>query len=228
MLARKNPYLLRAKGLTTPRELVQAVLDAHLSSQEETLLGGFLEGLAIFLGQQAYGAHGKSNAEGIDLEFEVDKVRYLVAIKSGPNWGNSSQIKKMQDNFKKATKIYKQGGKTNHVECVSGCCYGRQRPGSENKGNYRKLCGQRFWEFITGDPAIYTQIIQPLGEKARERNEAFRCQCEHVVDEFVEDFRARFCDQANSIKWEQLVEFTSAAQPIGRGLKWEGQHRKSD
>ena len=31
---------------------------------------------------------------GIDLEFDKDGVRYIVTIKSGPNWGNSSQIGK--------------------------------------------------------------------------------------------------------------------------------------
>ncbi len=210
MLARKNPYLLRAKGLTTSRQLVQAVLDAYLSSQEETLLGGFLEGLAIYLCQQAYGAHGKSSTEGIDLEFELDNVRYLVAIKSGPNWGNSSQIRKMQDNFKQAAKIYRQGANALRIECVNGCCYGKQKRENEDKGNYRKLCGQRFWEFITGDGEIYTRIIEPIGEKARERNEAFHGKYELAVDACAEEFRNRFCDSSNAIQWQKLVEFISS------------------
>ena len=33
VLTRKNPYLLKAKGLSTPRELVKSILDAFLSSQ---------------------------------------------------------------------------------------------------------------------------------------------------------------------------------------------------
>ena len=210
MLARKNPYLLKAKGLMTSRQLVQAVLDAYLSSQEETLLGGFLEGLAIHLCQQAYGAHGKSNAEGIDLEFELGNVRYLVAIKSGPNWGNSSQIRKMQDNFKQAAKIYRQGANALRIECINGCCYGKQKRKNEDKGNFRKLCGQRFWEFITGDGEIYTRIIEPIGEKARERNEAFHAKYELAVDAFTEEFRKRFCDSSNAIQWQNLVQFISS------------------
>lgn len=47
----------------------------------------------------------KSAAEGVDLEFNKDGKKYLVSIKSGPNWGNSSQIKKMIDNFNKAKNI---------------------------------------------------------------------------------------------------------------------------
>ncbi|MFQ5560028.1 MAG: PmeII family type II restriction endonuclease, partial [Nitrospinota bacterium] len=84
--------------MTTAGDFIKTILDAHLSSQEETLFGGFLEGLAIYICNQVYQGN-KSSAEGIDLEFEKDSSKYIVSIKSGPHWGNSSQIKKMQDNF---------------------------------------------------------------------------------------------------------------------------------
>ena len=197
----------------TPRERVEAALGAHLSANQESTLGEVLKGLAIFLCQKAYGAHGKSSTEGIDLEFELDNVRYLVAIKSGPKWGNSSQIRKMQDNFKQATKIYRQGANALRIECVNGCCYGKQKPGAEDRGDYRRLYGQRFWEFITGDSEIYTRIIEPIGEKARERNDEFRARYELAVDACTEEFRKRFCDASNTIQWQQLVEFISAPKP---------------
>lgn len=47
VLKRKNPYLFRAKNLSTPETFVRAILDAYLSSQEETVFGEFLEKLAI-------------------------------------------------------------------------------------------------------------------------------------------------------------------------------------
>jgi len=55
LLKQKNPYLFKAKNVLTAPELVKLVLDAHLSSQEESIFGGFLEGLAIFLCEKAYG-----------------------------------------------------------------------------------------------------------------------------------------------------------------------------
>ena len=91
VLKRKNPYLFKAKNLVTAAELVSGMLTACLSSQEETIFGAFLEGLAIFICARAY-AGRKSAAEGIDLEFEKDAILYIVSLKSGPNWGNSSQI----------------------------------------------------------------------------------------------------------------------------------------
>ena len=124
---------------------MKSLLDAYLSSQEEGIFGGFLEDLAIFVNQQAYGGW-KSAAEGIDLEFTKDNVRYIVSIKSGPNWGNSSQIKKMKGHFTQAQKILRQKNKGLHIRAVNGCCYGRDS--KPDKGAYHKYCGQKFWKLF--------------------------------------------------------------------------------
>ena len=39
-LLRKNPYLFKAKNVTTAAELIDGFLDAFLSSSEEKLFGG--------------------------------------------------------------------------------------------------------------------------------------------------------------------------------------------
>lgn len=44
ILRRKNPYLFKAKNIIAAPDLVRLLLDAHLSSQEETMFGDFLEG----------------------------------------------------------------------------------------------------------------------------------------------------------------------------------------
>ena len=106
----------------------------------------------------------KSSAAGIDLEFAKDGARYLVAIKSGPNWGNSAQVQKMQADFANATRILRQGRPDAHVVAVNGCCYGQDV--SPDKGNYIKLCGQEFWQLVSGDDEFYTRIIKPLGHRA--------------------------------------------------------------
>jgi hypothetical protein len=203
--------LLKAKGLSSPRDLVKMILDAFLSSQEETMLGAFLEGLAVFTAEKAYGAHGKSSTTGIDLELDKDGTRYFVAVKSGPSWGNSSQIEKMRRDFKTAAKVYRQNASALPVRCINGCCYGKQTRGSEDKGDYLKLCGQRFWEFISGDADYYLKIVAPIGHKAKDRNEEFLAQYELVVDSFTHLFRQQFCDPANLILWEALVKHSCQA-----------------
>ncbi|HVM73881.1 MAG TPA: PmeII family type II restriction endonuclease [Candidatus Paceibacterota bacterium] len=65
ILLRKNPYLFKAKNILTSETLVRQILDAHLSSQEETIFGSFLEDLAIFICGKVYRGT-KSSAEGIE------------------------------------------------------------------------------------------------------------------------------------------------------------------
>jgi hypothetical protein len=211
LLSGKNPYLFKAKGLAAPRDLVKAILDAYLSSQEETMLGVFLEGLAVFTAEKAYRAHGKSSTKGIDIELDKDGTRYFISVKSGPNWGNSSQIEKMKSDFKTATRIYRQNKAAWPVRWVNGCCYGKQSRKTEDKGDYIKLCGQRFWEFISGDPEFYFKIVEPIGHEAADRNAEFLAQYELVLDNFTDIFRRNLCDASNNILWDKLTKLSSEA-----------------
>ncbi len=43
VLSRKNPYLLKAKNIVSPDELVRSIVDTFLSSREETVFGNKLE-----------------------------------------------------------------------------------------------------------------------------------------------------------------------------------------
>ncbi len=207
VVKRKNPYLFKAKNINTAQDFVKTILDAFLSSQEEGIFGGFLEELAIFICAQVYGGQ-KSSAEGIDLEFEKDSIRYIVSIKSGPNWGNSSQIAKLRDNFSKAKRILSTNTSSTNVVAVNGCCYGKDR--TSDKGDYLKLCGQKFWAFISGNDNLYTDIIEPLGHQAKEKNEQFMQEYAKVVNKFTFEFIGTFCDADGNILWEEIVRFNSA------------------
>jgi hypothetical protein len=205
LLKAKNPYLFKAKNVMTSHDLVKTLLDAYLSSQEEALFGEFLEGLAVHVCGQVYGGK-KSAAEGIDLQFEKDAVVYLVAVKSGPNWGNSGQIANMKSNFTKAKRILKTNNPKANVQAVNGCCYGKDiRP---DKGEYEKLCGQRFWSFISGNEDLYVQIIEPLGHKAKQRNDNFQKLYAQVINKFEREVLKDFV-QDDLIDWPKLVHFNS-------------------
>ena len=187
--------------------MVRSLLDAHLSSQEETLFGDFLEDLAIYVAETVYNGR-KSTATGIDLEFDKDNARHIVSIKSGPNWGNSSQISRLEQNFRTAAQLVRQGDRAANVVAVNGCCYGRKA--KSDKGTYHKLCGQEFWELISGDAEFYTRIIEPLGHNAKRRNQKFMENYGAVVNRFSQQFTANFCDNSGAINWDKLVAFSSA------------------
>jgi hypothetical protein len=210
VLARKNPYLFKAKYVESAGVLVKQVLDAHLSSQEETIFGDFLESLAIYVCAESYGGR-KSAAEGIDLDFERDDKRYIVSIKSGPSWGNSSQIEKMRDYFRRARKIVGTG---QHLIAVNGCCYGRDN--KPDKGDYQKLCGQRFWELVSGDELMYQEIVKPLGHKAKEQNQEFSREYCKVENRLTAQFIKNYCRNDGAIDWESIVAFNSAVEKPGK------------
>jgi len=207
VLKRKNPYLFKAKHVLTAEEIVKGLVDAHISSNEETLFGDWLEGLAIFINSRVYGGW-KSGIPGIDLEFDKAGIRYIVNIKSGPNWGNNSQIAKMKLDFKTAQRTLRTSNSKLNIIGVNGCCYGRdQKP---DKGDYFKYCGQKFWEFISGTQNLYTDIIEPLGYKAKERNNDFIEAYAKRINKFTLEFGSLFCDDDGAIDWERLVRFNSS------------------
>lgn len=158
LLAKKNPYLFIARQVNTLSDLAQELATATLSSSEETMFGNTLEAIAIDICAVTYGGH-KSAAAGIDLEFMDGSCRYLISIKSGPNWGNSSQVKRLKQDFARAVALIRQNNPTVNVLAVNGCCYGS---GSTDYGTYRKVCGPSFWELISGDPDLYLRLVEPI------------------------------------------------------------------
>ena len=215
VLKRKNPYLFKAKNINDAHDLVKLLLDAHFSSQEETIFGEFLEKLAIFVCEKVFDGR-KSIAEGIDLEFVRDGVLYIVAIKSGPNWGNSGQIKRMVDNFKQARRILRTSNTKANIQAVNGCCYGQEN--QPDKGEYLKLCGQEFWEFISGNDRLFVDIIEPLGHDAKERNDEFLVEYARILNIFTQEFMNTFSVDGR-IDWDKLVRFNSGRVAAKSSIK---------
>lgn len=207
ILKRKNPYLFKAKHVLTAEQIVRGIVDAHISSNEETIFGDWLEGLAIFINEKVYGGY-KSGIIGVDLEFDKDGQRNIVNIKSGPNWGNSSQISKMKADFKTAMKTLRTSNSQLIIVAVNGCCYGRDN--NPDKGDYFKLCGQRFWEYISGNSELYLEIIEPLGYKAKEKNDEFVKSYSQMVNKFTREFSNEFCTSKGDIDWEKIVQLNSS------------------
>lgn len=208
VLKRKNPYLFRAKNISSASSFVDTILDAHVSSQEEGVFGGVLERIALAVSAAAYSGR-KSGIEGVDLEFEKEDTKYLVSIKSGPNWGNSSQIRKMRDDFKKARRTLgtNTSSDSRKVVAVNGCCYGTTT--SEDKGSYLKLCGARFWELISGNSDCYQWVMQAIDMQQATAESEFKEALTIKRAELAAEFEARFCKEDGSIRWHSLLELNS-------------------
>ncbi|MBV8858611.1 MAG: cytosolic protein [Acidobacteria bacterium] len=211
VLRRKNPYLFKAKNVELAGDLVKGIVDAFLSSQEETIFGNLLEGFAIFISSRLYGGF-KSARKSLDLEFRRDDSYFVVGIKSGPHWGNSDQINRMKDNFKAARISLRAAGVKEEIVAVNGCIYGKDRnplkKDADPDKTYFKYCGQDFWEFISGDPHLYREIIVPIDKEAQEKDENFKRAYHAKVNEMTEDFMKGFMTD-HQIDWIKLVDFVS-------------------
>jgi hypothetical protein len=205
-LLKKNPYLFKAKNIETAGELISGLLEAFLSSSEEKLFGDFLEDLAVFIASNTCNGH-KSAAPGVDLEFFNRGIHYVVSIKSGTNWGNSSQQDKLEDNLKKAVARVKQSRRGINVQSVLGICYGKTRTGYVR--GYLKVVGQNFWYLISENKDLYTDIIEPIGYKAKKHNDAFYKEKSRVINKFTKLFIDEYCDNQGNINWIKIVEFNS-------------------
>ncbi len=211
VLKRKNPYLYKAKNVMTSEEIIRGIVDAHISSNEETIFGDWLEGLAIFINQKVFRGW-KSGISGIDLEFDNEKIRYIVSIKSGPNWANKAQRDKLKTDFTSAKKTLRTSNSKIQIIAVEGCCYGRIT--KYDYGEYFKFCGQRFWTFISGNENLYTEIIEPLGFKAKQKNDEYLNLYSAKINNFTKKFSTAFCKENGAIDWSKLVEFNSSKQRL--------------
>lgn len=206
VLKKKNVYLFKAKNLNSASDLINDILSAFLYSSEEKIFGDFLEKLAIFISSKVCGGR-KSGTTGVDLEFVDEGVYYLVSIKSGSSWGNSSSSAKQKEKLLTAVSVIKQGDRKANIQPVIGICYGKQKAPTFKNG-IMNIKGQLFWELISGDANMYRQIIEPIGYHAREQNEQYIIERNRIANLFVQEFTNNFCNNG-VIDWEKLVEFNS-------------------
>jgi hypothetical protein len=233
VLKRKNPYLFKAKNIELAGDFVKSIIDAYLSSQEETTFGNLLEAFAIYVSSQLDGGF-KSKLKSLDLEFKRDGTYYIVGIKSGTSWGNSDQINAMKDNFKKAKQKLRESGIKEKIVAVNGCMYGVEPNPLKDKlkvnGSfvdedpdkvYFKYAGQDFWHFVSGDDNLYQKIIVPIDKEAKQKDQAFKTAYTSKVNEMTQDFTNEFMTADNLIDWVKLVDFVSKRKhtaPLQIGL----------
>ena len=57
---------------------------------------------------------------------------------------------------------------------------------------------------------MYKNIIEPLGYKAKERNEDFSKLYTEKINKFTKEFMNDFCKENGEIDWKEIVIFNSA------------------
>jgi hypothetical protein len=213
VLKRKNPYLFKAKNMVSSEQIIRELSNSFISSNEETLFGDWLEGLAIFINGKTLGGW-KSGVEGIDLEFDRDGIRNIITIKSGPNWGNSNQIKKMRSDFINAGRTLRTSNSKIQIKAINGCCYGKNS--NPDKGDYFKYCGQQFWAYISDNHDLYQDLIEPLGFQAKQKNDEFYEVYAGLINLFTLQFSQNYCHADGTINWPKIVKLNSGNSNLDR------------
>lgn len=201
ILKRKNPYLYRAKGISSAGQIVDGILAAYVSSSEETVFGNtFFEPIAIVVsgGQKAV-------TEGVDITVDKDNTIYSIAVKSGTSVFNADSRKRQEQNFQSAQKRAQQAKKA--YLPVVGYGYGKKKVKAEKF--YLELAGKDFWEWLTGDPEFYTKIIGFMGTRPDEYAKQFEEAYAKAENRMVREFTVKYCKEDGSIDWDTLIKFNS-------------------
>jgi len=59
---------------------------------------------------------------------------------------------------------------------------------------------------------MYQEIIEPLGHKAKERNDIFFTEYSKVENLFTAQFIKNYCLEDGAIDWQRIVAFNSATE----------------
>ena len=219
ILRRKNPYLLRALGIEDPGQLIESMLESFLKEGDETIFGdSVFEEVAIWAAKKKGGR--KSNASRVDIEIEDDRTIRAYAIKSSPNWGNSTQWAEQDRAFRELWNRRKGSGK--EYDPVVGACTGTTvSPPTKNRVS-RKVSGQVFWEELTDDSEFYLRFMRCMETKVHKAKREFELAREEALVRYKRQFQESFCKDDGSIDWDMLAQHNS-----GRSAKKRGDMVKS-
>ena len=209
-LLRKNPYLFRAKGIRDASDFIESLLQAFLSSSEETIFGNkFFEPIA----REALKSKGgmKTGSSGVDIEFREGHSHTAIAVKSSTNIQNSSAQVMQGQEFQKVHRTV--GSKETAFDAILGFSYGRT---SEGKKAYRRLAGQAFWQEVSGDSEFYLKILEAMKDAPQQHREEFDTVRANEKNRLIQEFMLNFLAVDHSIDWGKLLRFNSSIAPPQR------------
>lgn len=207
----KNPYLYRAKSMQTSADIIDSILQAFVSSSEETIFGNcFFEPLAI-----AACGGSKSATRGVDIEIQDTSIntKYFVAVKSGTSIFNADSMKKQGENFEEAQRTLRtSSGKKIGFSAIVGYAYGTKSETGRGKAKiYEEVAGEEFWEVLTGDKDFYKKIISLMDTLPEKYIDKYNNSYSKASNRLIRDFSNEFCNDDGTINWEKLVEYNSGS-----------------
>lgn len=205
-LKRKNPYLFRAVGFQKAGDIVEALLQAYMSSSDEGIFGdAFFEPLAKRVSGGTVAA-----AEGIDVMIEDERRILAVAVKSGPAVFNAQSKRRQDQEFKSLrSRLFKT---QRQFDALVGYCYGKKVAAPSGERIFREASGQALWQELTGAETFYLRILRVMRDRPLQHKVTFDEAWAAAVNRFTAAFISEFCHADGSINWEALLTFNSGTR----------------
>jgi len=74
-----------------------------------------------------------------------------------------------------------------------------------DNGEYLRVEGQAFWEFISGDRELYIGLIEPLGYEAKQHSDVYIEARELTFNRLTRELLIDFCNEVGEINWSKLL-----------------------
>jgi len=219
----KNTYLVKATGAVKVEEIVADLLNAHISSSDETMFGNeFFEPLAKWVAAESFKKDPNvtvqtSGAGGCDILISMPTETQAIAVKSGKKVFNSQSRKEQVTEFKEINSRLRKEKK--HFRAIVGYGYGSLK--SARTKDFEQLAGEQFWEHISGEKGFYLRVIDCIKMRDVEHRPAFIKQYKALKRRLVLEFRAGYSLANGSINWEKLAKLSSGiTRPARTARNW--------
>lgn len=213
-LLKKNPFLFRSVGIQDPNELIEAMLDAFLSSSDETIFGNdFFEPLAYWTATAANKDKKDTtvsigSASGMDIAIETANAFLAIAVKSGTNIFNAQSTKGQSAEFRELQARLRKMGK--EIRPIVGYGYGRHK--AKTSSSTEKHAGQAFWQLISGEDDFYLRISDSIGKYASEHKEVYAAEYIKTKSRLLRQLALNFVDEDGTLNWQKIFKYNSGIE----------------
>jgi hypothetical protein len=209
-LLQKNPYLYRAMGISQAEEWVENLLQAFVSSSDETIFGNeFFEPLALWSAKAAEFPNDKRDVTvgggaGYDVGIETESAYRAIAVKSGTNIFNAQSNSAQTTQFAALQSRLKKTGK--QFLPIIGYGYGRR---GSSRGATDKIAGQKFWHLLTGEQGFYLRVGSAIDVASAAHRAEYQDALDKKRNQLLREFMINFVDESGTIHWNAILEYNS-------------------
>jgi hypothetical protein len=198
-----DPFLVAMNNVNTGLCWIRQCVDRIVFASEETLRGHVYENIAKFI--------LKLRFKEITLDSPVDIVLegkhniFLIEIKSGSSWGNSSQWFALRKHFEAAEKQINLMKINKSVIKLLGICYGNSRHIERDDGII-ELRGPAFWTFVSGSTNFYFTLGKLCNSNSKLYAKKVELEKHKTILRLMEQFKGNVCYNNGEINKKKLLE----------------------